>query len=47
MLPAGASARVSIDRLGPLVLEVDRTLRVAAHLQLFDAPVNEEATHGD
>ena len=45
--PAGAAAHVSVDRGGPVVLDVDRALRAAAHLQLFDAPVHEEATHGD
>ena len=47
VLPAGAHADVSVDRGGPRVVDVDRALRAAAHLQLFDAPAHEEATHGD
>lgn len=47
VLARGAVAHVSVDRGGPVVLDVDRALRAAAHLQLFDAPDPEEATHGD
>lgn len=47
ILAAGATASVTVDREGPRVIDVDRALRAAAHLQLFDAPDHEEATHGD
>jgi predicted polyphosphate/ATP-dependent NAD kinase len=47
VLMRGAVAHVSVDRGGPVVLDVDRALRAAARLQLFDAPDHEEAAHGD
>lgn len=52
VLAAGAVADVSIDRNGPYVIDVERTMRTAATMQLFDAPAgeamgSEEASHGD
>ncbi len=57
VLGPGAVARVSVDRSGPTVIDVDRALRLAATLHLFDAPMNdapmndapmnEEASDGD
>jgi hypothetical protein len=43
VLAPGATAEVSVDRDGPLVLDVDRALRAAATLQLFDVPLDDAA----
>lgn len=51
VLPEGAVAAVSVDRYGPVMVDVDRALRLAAMLQLFDVVPDEvgseEATRGD
>lgn len=51
VLPAGAEATVSVDRLGPTVVDVGSVLREAAERRLFDeaptVPINLEATHGN
>jgi predicted polyphosphate/ATP-dependent NAD kinase len=43
VLAPGASAEVWVDRAGPRVLDVDRALRSAAALQLFDVPRDDAA----
>jgi hypothetical protein len=51
VLPEGAVATVSVDRGGPVMIDVERALWLAATRQLFDVASrdagNEEATHGD
>lgn len=51
VLPAGAWATVSVDRLGPTIVDVGSVLREAAERRLFDetptVPINLEATHGN
>jgi hypothetical protein len=48
VLPAGATATVTVSRRGPLVLDVERVLQCAAAHRLFDLPVRrEELSDGD
>jgi hypothetical protein len=47
VLPAGATATVTVWRSGPLVLDVDRVLHCAAAHRLFDLPLREEHSDGD
>jgi hypothetical protein len=47
VLPEGASATITVDRLGPSIVDVDRTLHCAAIQRLFDLPTPPEAPHGD
>lgn len=47
VLPAGATATVQIDRRGPVLVDVDRTLRCAAARHLFDVPTILEVDDGD
>ena len=51
VLPEGAVATVTVDRGGPVMIDVDRALWLAATRRLFDVtsrdPRYEEATDGD
>ena len=48
VLPAGATATITVSRRGPLVLDVERVLQCAAAHRLFDLPVRrEELSDGD
>ena len=47
VLPARATATVRVDRRGPVLVDVDRTLRCAAARHLFDVPTVLEVDDGD
>ena len=48
VLPEGAVATVTVDRRGPVMIDVDRALWLAATRRLFDVtPSGEEASDGD
>ena len=54
-VPAGATVRIVIDRLGPIVVDVDQTLLLASAARLFDVsspvaasdPYTAEARNGN